>query len=186
MSQWYEDLATTLDEVWRKLARGVADRRSPARHPTLATVARDGGAEARTMILRGADRATASLEIHTDLEAEKVAEIRAAPRVALHVWDPRADFQLRLRGRAEIDTGEAARAAWERVPEAARTNYGGTPPPGTPIVDPTAHRIAADPGRFAILRCRLDEIETLHLGEDRHRRARFRAADGWRGTWLVP
>ena len=58
-------LDDTLNDVWQRLGRGVADRKAPARHPVLATVGKNGG-EARMVVLRGADRATGCLEVHTD------------------------------------------------------------------------------------------------------------------------
>jgi hypothetical protein len=186
MTEWHTELAATLDEVWRRLAHGVADACAPARHPALATVGRDGGAEVRTVVLRAADRATARLDVHSDGAAGKIDEIRAEPRVCLHVWDPAGNLQLRLRATAEIVTGAAVAPLWAAVPTPARANYGGTPAPGTPIAAPDDHAARVDAARFAVVSCALREIETLHLGRDRHRRARFRADTDWRGTWLAP
>jgi hypothetical protein len=95
-------------------------------------------------------------------------------------------LQLRLRATAAILTGEAVADIWRAVPEEARTNYGGAPPPGTPLDDPSEHEPRIEPARFAVVRCTLGEIETLHLGSDRHRRARFRADEDWQGVWLAP
>jgi pyridoxamine 5'-phosphate oxidase len=186
MVEWYTELATTFDEVWRELARGVADRHAAARHPAVATVGRDGGGEVRTVVLRAADRAAGRVAFHTDLAATKVAEIRAAPRLALMVWDAHLRLQIRLRATAEVHTGAAVADVWAELSEAERANYGGAPTPGTPLAAPEDHEAGADPRRFAVVRCALDEIETLHLGPDRHRRARFTAAAGWRGTWQAP
>jgi len=51
----------TLDEIradaFRLIARGVADRRSPFRTPTLATVGVDGRPRLRTVVLRAFDAA---------------------------------------------------------------------------------------------------------------------------------
>ena len=60
MSETGHSLAATLDRAWAMLAAGVADRTAPARHPVLATVGRGGGAEARVVVLRGADRIKAT------------------------------------------------------------------------------------------------------------------------------
>jgi hypothetical protein len=185
MDAWADSLQETLAEVWRRLSRGAADRRAPARHPVLATAGRDGGAEARILVLRGADRDGARIELHTDRLSGKAAELAADPRAALLVWDAEARLQIRLRLRAAMRTGADAAQAWARVPESARLQYGGMPP-GTPIAAPGEDRPAAEAGRFAVLDCRVDEIETLVLGEDRHRRALFRRAEGWAGQWLAP
>jgi drug/metabolite transporter (DMT)-like permease len=54
-------------QVWARLLRGVGDRHAPARHPVLATVAQGGMPQARTVVLRAADAAAGTLDIHTDL-----------------------------------------------------------------------------------------------------------------------
>jgi len=186
MPDGFAELDATLEAAWRQLDRGVADAAAAARHPTLATVGRDGAPEVRTVVLRAADRGAACLEFHSDAAAHKIAQLHAEPRVGLHIWDPHARLQLRLRGTASILTGAAVVARWRALPASARTNYGGAPRPGTPIDDPGAHAARIDPARFAVVRCTLGEIETLHLGADRHRRARFRADADWRGSWLAP
>lgn len=185
MDDWQHDLGATLDQVWARLARGVADRKAPARHPVLASMGLRGFAEARTVVLRAARRGEARLELHTDRRSSKVAELAAAPGASLHVWDAAARLQMRLRVRVEVLTGEAAAAAWEKVPAQARLQYGGAPPPGEAIAAPSGHAPAADPAAFAVLACHVAEIETLHLG-DPHARALFGAGDGWRGRWLAP
>lgn len=179
MTDPFATLEGTLDQVWQRLGRGVADRRAPARHPVLATAGAEGG-EARVVVLRGLDRAAGTLEIHTDTASGKVADLRANPGATLLVWDEKAKLQIRLR--VTIAIAEADPAAWARVPDTARGVYGGTPPPGTPITAPQDHAPAPDPARFAVLTARLREIETLHLGTP-HRRAMFR--DGG-ATWLAP
>lgn len=186
MVQWYADLAATLDEVWQRLGRGVADAKSAARHPTLATIGPDEAPRLRTCVLRAASRTGAHLDVHSDVRAGKIDEIRARPRVSLHVWDARANLQLRLGGAAAILTGDAVADIWRAVPTKARSNYGGAPAPATPLDDPSDHDAEIDPGCFAVVRTTLDAIETLHLGQDRHRRAVFEAATGWRGRWLAP
>lgn len=183
---WSETLTGTHRAVWDRLVRGARDRRARARHPTLATVGLGGGAEARTVVLRAADRAAATVEIHTDTLSAKIAELRAEPRATLHVWDARARLQIRLRVAIEILEGPDALDAWARVPEAARLSYGASPPPGRPIAAPDAHAPAADPARFARLLARVEAIDTLHLGAERHARAIFRREDGFAGRWLAP
>ncbi len=181
--------ATTLDglhqQVWTRLVRGVADRRAPARHPTLATLSPAGWPEARTVVLRAADPAAAVLEVHTDLHSAKVAALRANPRAAFHVWEASAHLQTRLMVEVTILTGDAVAATWARVPDPSRHGYGTTPPPGQPIAAALAYDKPADPASFAVLRCAVQAMDVLHLGPQ-HRRARFDRADGWAGQWLAP
>jgi hypothetical protein len=172
-----ESVSDLFDRVWRHLTRGVSDRRHPARHPTLATIGPEGP-EARTLVLRGADRAAARLELHTDMASPKVAQITGDPRVALHVWVPRDRLQIRIRARAAAGPGDPALFA--RLPEEARRNYGGPAPGGAP--DDRVYD--GDPARFAAITLEVRQIDALVL-DDPHLRAVFAAPD-WAGHWVAP
>ena len=171
------ELPTLLDRVWSRLSRGVADRKHPARHPTLATIGQDGP-ELRTLVLRGVDREASMLELHTDMASPKVAQIVAEPRVALHVWIPRDRLQIRLKGQAIVERGDPALFA--RLPAAARANYGGAVP-GSP---PGQQTKEGDPARFGAIRLTVHEIDALVLAEP-HIRAIYTAPD-WAGRWVTP
>lgn len=182
---WAADLATLHAQVWLRLVRGVADRHAPARHPTLATVAPDGLPEARTVVLRAADAGAGTLDIHTDLRSAKVAALRHRPVAALHVWDASAHLQTRISVVVDILAGDAVATLWARVPQSSQAAYGTDPAPGTPIADALAYDKSPDPAAFAVLRCRVQAIDAVHLGPQ-HRRARFERNDGWQGRWLAP
>ncbi|MEM8958544.1 MAG: pyridoxamine 5'-phosphate oxidase family protein [Pseudomonadota bacterium] len=184
MTDWWLQTETLLARTWLLLGRGVTDRRAAARHPVLATVSPEGWADARTVVLRGVVAESALLTIHTDSASDKVAALRTEPRCTLLVWDARAHLQIRIRAQADITLGDAA--AWARVPDGARQVYGGTPPPGTALKDPADHVPDPDQARFAVIDCRAEAIDLLHLGPDRHRRARYTRSDGWRGQWIAP
>ncbi len=183
---WERRLEETLAEAWRRLVRGAADRRAASRHPVLATVAEDGAPAARVVVLRRADPGEGVLEVHTDAASAKAGEIAAEPRVALTVWEAKARLQIRVAAEAAPIEGAAREALWARVPEGARLAYGGTPAPGTVIAAPEDHAAEPVAARFLPLRLGVTEVETLHLGEDRHRRARFRRDRDWAGEWLAP
>lgn len=182
---WASDMALLHVEVWRHLTRGVHDRHAPARHPTLATVSPDGRPQARTVVLRAADKTAGTLDIHTDLRSAKVMDLRATPFAALHVWDTSAHLQLRIEARVTILTGHDVAATWQGVPEESRGAYGSTPAPGQPIAQALGYTKAADPACFAVLRLRVSTVDALHLGPN-HRRARFDRDNDWAGTWLAP
>ena len=69
---WARDLSQLYADVWARLTRGVHDWHAPARHPTLATVTPEGRPQARTVVLRAADKAAGALDIYTDLHSSKV------------------------------------------------------------------------------------------------------------------
>lgn len=183
---WKTSLPGHLETAWRLLAEGVADPGTPARRPVLASIGQDGAPQARTVVLRRADASTALVEVHTDSQSTKIGELRRDPRVALHIWHPGAEVQLRLSGRVVILTGAAARAYWPDVPDGSRSSYGVSPAPGTRLPGPYAYVRSANPERFAVLRCELDRIETVHLGAPIHSRGVFRRRDGWAGEWRAP
>ncbi len=186
----------TLDEAqadaFRRLARGVADRRAPCRNVVLATSGADGHPSARTVVLRGFDASTRLLQLHSDVRTAKIEEIRAEPRTMVHAWDPHAQIQLRLAGRASLRLGAAARPDWDRLHPGSRATYAAALRPGTPLADPAAaDRARLNPSEallnFAVLDMAIDTLDWLHLARTGHRRARFT----WAGStetacWIVP
>ncbi len=186
-----QTLDDVLADVFRRLSRGVADRRSAFRSPTLATVGPDGRPQVRTVVLRGFDAAARLATVHSDLRAAKIEALRADPAAALHVWDDGAQVQVRIDGTAAISASdELARAEWARLHEGSRAAYRFQPVPATPVEDPAdiprVDEVAAF-AQFAVLRVRMDRLEWLHLAREGQRRASF----AWRGDvleqrWLTP
>ncbi len=174
-------LPRTLSFVCKALGDGIDDRHAPCRQAVLATVG-DGGA-ARMVILRAFTPWT--VEVHSDLAAAKVAQLRAEPRATLLFWLPEAQMQIRLRARFTVLAGTEVADRWTAIPDGPRRAYGGTPPPGTPLLTPDDHTSTPNRDRFAVLSGIIDSIETLHLG-DIHRRAIFRRDDGFIGGWIAP
>jgi hypothetical protein len=180
-----------LAEAYRRLSRGVADRRSAFHTPTLATVAPDGAPEARTLVLRGFDPPTRTVRLHTDARSGKVAALAREPRCELHFYDAGAKLQLRLSGRGAVHGGDGvAERAWAETRDFSRLVYAVEPAPGTPVeAPPAAPRDAAGAAsRFRVILLRFDRLELLELASAGHRRARF----DWPGdgrpdaAWLVP
>lgn len=182
---WAHALDTLYQHLWSRLIRGVHDRHAPARHLTLATVGADHMPQARTLVLRDANKAAATLTAYTDIQSAKVAELNANPRACLHVWDSTAHLQLRLESRVTLHTGDAVTDQWAKVPETSRRAYSSDVVPGQPISDALDYTKRPDPAAFAVLRFEVTAIDALHLGAV-HRRARFERATQWKGQWLAP
>lgn len=180
----YNSLTDTLEAVWTRLTDAPTNPASPARFLALATVGRSGGAEARMIVLRAADRDQAQLTAFTNAASAKVAELSAMPSATLLVWDPAELLQIRLR--STVTQRPATDADWTRLPPRDHALYARDPLPGTPLDTPTANTPTPDAALFTILTARIDEIETLHLGRDLHRRALFRRTDAFRGQWIAP
>lgn len=185
MTDWFTTADGIWGRVWATLGRGVADAKHPARRPTFATVSPTGWPEARTVVLRNADRETAEVTVHTDLFSDKIKSLTQTPRAALHIWDAKADLQIRLQAEVTIISGAETRTLWDRIPDHAQQSYGVTPPPGTPIDTALDYIKKPDPATFAVLTCTVVHIDAVHLGAD-HRRIAFSRDRGWDGQWLSP
>lgn len=152
-------LATALAQAWALLERGCADPAHGCHWPVLATVALDGSADARTVVLRAVDAGARALAVHSDARAGKLAQLRAEPRACLVFHDAVARTQLRASGPIRIHQGDDdADRAWSALRPQSRALYDGF-------------------ARFALLRLRVTDLDWLLLDPSGHRRARFRWAD---------
>ena len=185
MSEWFTTLDGMLARMWDTLSAGLGDAAHPARQPTLATVSTEGWPEARTVVLRGADKVASIVTIHTDLHSGKIASLRTTPRAALHIWDPEQALQIRLQAEVTIQSGPDLLPLWQSIPDHAQQSYGVTPPPGHPIATALDYVKQPDPATFAVLHCAVTHIDLVHLGVD-HRRAGFSRDRHWAGQWLSP
>lgn len=192
-----DDLTAIEADLWARLARGKADRKSPWHTPVVATA--DG--DLRIMVLRHVDRAAGSLRFHTDARSPKVAAIAKTAQASVLFYDPGAKLQLRCSGRAAIAaTGAASDAAWSVSSAASRRCYLAPTAPSSAADGPTSGLPAdyesrlptlaeSEAGRanFATLLITLDRIDWLYLAHDGHRRALFeRTGDQWAAGWLIP
>ena len=67
--------------IWTELQRAANDRHHEWRTPVLATVGVDGLLQARTVVLRQAHSKLGQLQIYTDSQSPKVAEMTATPGI---------------------------------------------------------------------------------------------------------
>ncbi len=183
-------LRAWLEAIAGRLARATADRRAAWRTPVVASLTGAGAPSARVMVLRGFASADWRLTLHTDARSSKVAGLTGDDRVELVFWDPKPGWQLRVAGRAAIETDPSA---FDRLSAEARRAYAVDPPPGTPLDGPHGYAHAADdaPARFRAMRVTPETLDALSLDPDGHRRARaWRDAEGapagWAGTWTAP
>jgi len=132
----YVDLEAAERTAWDLMVRGVHSRRSAFHQATVATIGAQG-AQARTVVLRGADRAARRVRFHTDRRSRKVAELSENPALAVHLYDHGAKVQVRLHGTAHLCVGDATAAAvWRGMREMSRACYRQRVPPGAAIGAP--------------------------------------------------
>lgn len=180
------DLADTWNEVWNLLGAHLHRNAGPRQFVTLASVDATGAPRLRTVALRALDPAAARLQIYTDAQSDKIAEIEGNPAVSILAWAPEPRVQIRLSGQARIETGESLRALWEAQPPEARLNYSHHPAPGHQIDACDAYVQTPSLARFARLTVAVEHIDHVNLADSGHRRARFLRTDDWQGQWLSP
>lgn len=196
-----DTLDAVLADIWMRLVRGGADRRSAFHTPVVASLGADGVPQQRVMVLRKCVEADATMRFHTDLRSAKVSEIGTRARVSVLGYDAAAKIQIRASGLAVVmSAGEAADAAWSASSPSSRRCYLTRYAPGSVADKPISglpaslesrvpERSETEAGRinFAVLTVTLDQLEWLYLAHDGHVRARFAQADSvWRGEWLIP
>ena len=196
-----DNLDDVLADIWMRLVRGGADRKSAFHTPVVASVCAAGLPRQRVMVLRKCDEASATMRFHTDIRSDKVSEIGEAPTVSVLGYDAGANIQIRVAGTAVIESeGARADAAWASSNASSRRCYLAQPGPGSGSEIPTSGLPAAletrvpdiaetEAGRanFAVMIVTLATLEWLYLAHDGHRRARFECRDGvWHGAWLIP
>jgi hypothetical protein len=194
-----DDLPAILAHAWALLVRGGADRRSPIHTPVVCSVDGEGLPQARVMVLRKADPATATLRFHTDARSPKVAQLDGRP-VAVLAYHAGENIQLRISGVARVNRdGAMVDGIWQQSTLFARRCYLAEQAPGTPLPgpasglpawiegqQPTADQIVPARANFAVVMVDVTAIDWLHLANSGHRRALFRARDGWAGAWTAP
>ena len=179
---WADDLPGTLVAAWERLSEGAGE--STGRGAVSFATQGPDGPEVRTVVLRRVDRMAAEVEVHSDASTAKVRALARDPRAALVLWDAGLRLQVRARLRCRIVTGDEGR--WAALSDAARWNYGAVPPPGTPIDTPGAWTRPMRRERFAAIVGAVEAMDTVLLDPAGHRRAIFRAGDGFAGQWLSP
>lgn len=195
-----ESLDEVLEDIWSKLARGKADRRSAFHTPTVCSVDHDAPAP-RIMVLREVDRAAARLRFHTDFRSPKRLQFDRNPKVSILGYDPSSRIQITVAGLARVVAdGPAARAAWDASALTSRRCYLAFDAPGSHLDEASSglplHLLERSPtleesepgwSNFAILLVQAEQLEWLKLTACGNRRARFtRNADSWTGQWLHP
>ncbi|MGL4542270.1 MAG: pyridoxamine 5'-phosphate oxidase family protein, partial [Polymorphobacter sp.] len=172
------DLLAVLDSVWSALEAAVRDSAAPLRTPVVVGLAA-GGIDGRIMVMRGCDRVAAQLVFHTDTRSPKALALATDPRVTIVGYDAAQLLQLRLHGRARLETaGAGVDAAWDATSPTARRNYATDLPPGNRLAaagDGLPDVLCASTARqhFARLVVDVGLVDWLSLDPAGHRRARF-------------
>jgi hypothetical protein len=199
------DLDALIDFVWTTVTDGAGNPEHPFYTPTFVTRGqplKDGYPNARTVVLRQADRDERMLLFHSDRRARKVEDIKTDPRIIWHHWNPDTSVQLRLKGRAAVHTSsDVAEALWADATPRQKMLYLKDEEPGAPVDTPRSgipdeveqaeslidDDVEAGRAYFAAVRTVIDEITFLHLHPEGHYRARLVwTGNAWEGSWVIP
>lgn len=190
------DLADIDASAWAELETAAAGPQSGFRHVNLCSVDAEARPQARMVVLRAADRATRSLEFHTDTRSRKWLELSANPHVTVLGFCPQARLQLRLEGTVERQGpgSERAETAWASLPGRTRMTYAGGPPGDERGFEATNELPepldeAEGKARFGVLSFRARTLDWFELRQQDNRRALFRYDETGalsHGRWVNP
>ena len=190
MSESNPSLEAVLEQCWSLLVDGASRAGSPMHTPVLGS-AGAAGCELRTVVLRACDPSARTIQCHTDTRSPKVREITDCMRVQWVFYDPESSVQLRATGAARVHpNGEWVEAVWRALPGRSRQVYFVHDAPGTAMERPPgAATLSANSARanFAVIECRIDELDWLLLTPEGNKRARFTWSQLDRqSSWLAP
>lgn len=197
---YYSQLDAAENMAWDMLEKGAASAKQAFHTPVLATVTADGAPQARTIVMREADRDTLMLRGNTDQRAPKAHQIANDSRVQLLFYDASAKVQIRVTAHADLITQGATRTeAWATSMPGSKVCYLAQGAPGTDQDAPTSglpdyadqgQRVAPDKleagmKNFAVILFSVEAIDWLYLDSNGHRRAQFDYVSN-KKSWVIP
>ena len=202
LPKFYDCLEETKKEIFSLLFQGVKKRKSNFHNLVLSTTGLDNKPNSRVVILRNFSPEEISINIHSDLRANKITEIQKNKNVSLVFYDDNKKIQLRVRGEAKLL--ESSKKSWIKLSNWSRRCYLAKDNPGSESNFPTAgfpenykseapttEESELGQKNFSVIRVFVDEIEWLFLASQGHRRALFKierrnSEIKVTGKWLVP
>ncbi len=172
------------------------------RHFALATNGLDGAPAVRTVVLRSVEEDLSALTVFTDGRTEKIREINADSHASAMFYDPDAQVQVRVTGRATIvSEGPEVDAAWDATPLPSRKSYMTIAAPATALASPssglpdgldgrvpTEAESVAGRAHFTLIRLAPTRVEIVVLDRDGNRGLSATRNDTgvWQFLWRVP
>lgn len=173
------------ESCWAAFAAALRDRNHPFRTPVVMSVDSEGYPSGRVLTLRAIDPEAQWLRFHIDRRSPKYAHWTERPIVSAVFYDKAAKWQIRVRGVAQLHTDDSiAREAWDQSHPMCKRTYLTDAAPGS-VLDWDDHSTFADHllrqrptpeeselgfSRFAVLLCRIADIDSLHLAGTGHQR----------------
>lgn len=169
-----ENLVT---RVWQELIRATKDRHHNWKTPALASMARNGSPQVRTIVLRQANQDCWTLDAFTDLRSAKCEELSYCHKAQLVFWSKRLRWQLRVSVNATVHhDGDLVKQAWARVGQSkVSRDYLSVQAPGneiksSPIIEALSLN-SPNHHHLGVLRFHVTSMDWLALGSESHCRA---------------
>jgi pyridoxamine 5'-phosphate oxidase len=170
---------------WAAFACGAGNRRHAFRTPVVMSMDEEGYPNGRVLTLREANAEGSYLRFHLDRRSPKFAHWTRQPVAAAVFYDAAARWQIRVKALAELHShDEVAREAWNAGHPMSKRTYltdvppGGevdwddesTYPEGLELRRPTEEESEAGYQNFAVLLCRVLDLDSLRLRKQGHQR----------------
>lgn len=156
-------------DCWNALESGANDPDSGFHCLTIASVDQLGKPQARTVVLRGVDRVTRTLEFHTDMRSPKWPALKINPDVTVLGYSDKT--QLRLQGAVELHGAHSAvaEAAWQKLSQRTQQTYAGAAPGSNTYNHPNNGGNAED--NFGVMLIQISQLDWCHLAREHNQRA---------------
>ncbi|WP_235299488.1 pyridoxamine 5'-phosphate oxidase family protein [Portibacter marinus] len=174
------DLQEFFEKAKAELFRANQDKRHPFGSLVLATLG--SYPEQRTVVKRKTLNDLSTL-IYTDERSGKMDQIQSNAKCSLSFYHSKKKIQVKILGQCQTITQGQLYEEHRSIALQNKSDYSTTKPPGTPIGKPEYERGAE--AYFVLLQVVPEFIEILQLDRPHHKRARFSAAEDWKGSWLV-
>ncbi|MDZ7878299.1 MAG: pyridoxamine 5'-phosphate oxidase family protein [Saprospiraceae bacterium] len=188
--------------TWGLLKNGAVKPKDGFHTACVATVDEDNEATARTVILRKSDGETKTLFFHTDTRSRKFQHLKRNPKLTLLFYDAHRHLQLSIKTKVSLyEDGKMADERWHTTHPKSRRSFMTLQPPGAPTelplsgyekrfdhAEPTDAESNIFRDNFAVVACKVVQLEFLYLNNGGNRRAVFNYENSLcvSAQWLVP
>jgi pyridoxamine 5'-phosphate oxidase len=196
---YYQNLTEIKKKIWSLLYDAVEYRSSSFRLPVF-ICGDQSDFDGRIVVLRKSDQSNNLVQFHSDIRSDKIAKLKKNKSAAMLFYNKEDKIQIRLKIECTINhNNEITKESWLKTGHMSRKCYLLDTGPGTESPTPTSglkpeldnfeftiEQSEEGYKNFAVIQCKIKNIEWLYLAAKGHRRARFDYGDNKKECWLVP
>lgn len=196
---FFPDYLNCLDklenEILKKLKRASVDKKSSFRYLVFSTCS-NNIVNSRIVVLRDFCSRNWEMIFHSDKRSEKLKEISNNKNVSLNFWDPRFNFQIRIKGEAK-EFNKNNSEIWEKLNIWSKKIYFSRKEPGSKSSEATSgldekkidYNLYSSKSlkNFCQIKVSIKSLDCLILNRAGHRRAFFKITrKKLQKKWLIP